>query len=48
MGDAPFMVDAAHFDMILHPDALQYMLSLVAQPVADAGKQVVGQVVGSE
>jgi hypothetical protein len=38
MGDAPFAVDAAHFEVILHPDALQYMLSLVAQPVANAGK----------
>ena len=38
MGDEPLAVDAPHFEMILHPDALRYMLSLAARPVADAVK----------
>lgn len=31
--DEPIAVAAPHFEMILHPDALQYMLSIIARPI---------------
>lgn len=34
MGEESLAVDAPHFEIILHPDTLQYMLSLIARPAA--------------
>ena len=42
MGDEPLAVDAPHFEMILHPDTLQYMLSLIARPATVGAQQVAG------
>lgn len=33
MCDEPIAVAAKHFEMILHPDALQYVLSIIARPI---------------
>lgn len=33
MCDEPIAIAARHFEMILHPDALQYMLSIIARPI---------------
>ncbi len=42
MGDEPLAVDAPHFEMIRHPDTLQYMLSLIARPATVRAQQVAG------